>query len=250
MTIVPSLSGRVAIVTGASSGIGQAIALTLGEAGADLIVVGRNAARLRATRDRLADVARRPSETAGPTVLDVAGDLTEDRAISALAQHALALGGVAILVHSAGIYERAPTGEAPIDALDRQYGANLRAPYLLTQTLLPQLADRRGDIVFINSTQGLAAAPGVGQFAATQHALKAVADALRGEINAAGVRVLTLHAGRTATPRQQRIFAHEGRRYEPERLMQPADVAAMVLAVLALPRTAEVTNITMRPMQK
>ena len=53
-----------------------------------------------------------------------------------------------------------------------------------------------------------------------------------------------------ATPRQQKIFADEARRYEPERLMQAADIAAMVLAVLALPRTAEVTTLTMRPMQK
>jgi NADP-dependent 3-hydroxy acid dehydrogenase YdfG len=239
---VASLSGRVAIVTGASSGIGRAIALTLGEAGAALILVGRNAARLRAT----SDAARQRAKS----VIDFAADLTDDRSIGDLAQRALSLGGAAILVHSAGIYERAPMGSAPIDGLDRQYRANLRAPYLLTQMLLPQLSDRQGDIVFINSTQGLAAAAEVGQFAATQHAMKAVADALRAEINASGVRVLTLHAGRTATPRQQRIFEHEGRRYEPDRLMQPGDVAEMVLAVLALPRTAEVTSLTMRPMQK
>ncbi len=241
-----SLSGRVAIVTGASSGIGRAVALALGEAGADLILVGRNAARLRAT----SDTARRRAGAAGLAVIDFAADLTEDRSIGDLAQRAQSLGGTAILVHSAGIYERAPTGSAPIDGLDRQYRANLRAPYLLTQMLLPQLADRRGDIIFINSTQGLAAAAGLGQFAATQHAMRAVADSLRAEINGVGVRVLTLHAGRTATPRQQRIFAHEGRRYEPERLMQPADIAEMVLAVLALPRTAEVTSLTLRPMQK
>ena len=67
---------------------------------------------------------------------------------------------------------------------------------------------------------------GVGQFAATQHAMKAVADSLRAEINAAGVRVLTLHAGRTATPRQEKIFADEARRYEPERLMRALPKAA------------------------
>jgi len=80
--------------------------------------------------------------------------------------------------------------------------------------------------------------------------MKAIADALRGEINDHGVRVLTVHAGRTATPRQARIFAGEGRVYRPELLMQAEDVAALVAATVALPRTAEVTSIVMRPMRK
>ena len=69
-------------------------------------------------------------------------------------------------------------------------------------------------------------------------------------MNATGVRVLTIHVGRTATPRQERIFAQESCAYAPERLMQPEDVAAVVIAALALPRTAEMTNVTLRPMQK
>jgi NADP-dependent 3-hydroxy acid dehydrogenase YdfG len=94
------------------------------------------------------------------------------------------------------------------------------------------------------------ASPGVGQFAATQHGLLAVADALRGEVNSRGTRVLTVHVGRTATSRQERIFAMEGREYTPERLMQPEDVASVVLTALALPRTAEMTNVSVRPTQK
>lgn len=240
-----SFSGRAAIVTGASSGIGRAIALALAEAGADLLIIGRDAGRLRATAD-----AARERAVSGPSIVDLPADLTAEPAIALVADRSASLGGAAILVHSAGIYERGPLASASAESLDRQYRANLRAPYLLTQALLPQLAERRGDVVFINSTQGISAGAGVGQFAATQHAIKAVADSLRDEINAAGVRVLTLHAGRTATPRQARIFSDEGRAYAPERLMQAEDVAAIVVAALALARTAEVTSVTMRPMQK
>jgi NADP-dependent 3-hydroxy acid dehydrogenase YdfG len=64
------------------------------------------------------------------------------------------------------------------------------------------------------------------------------------------VRVLSLYLGRTATPRQASIFAAEGRPYQPERLLQPEDVAAMVVASISLPRTAEVTEISIRPMMK
>jgi NADP-dependent 3-hydroxy acid dehydrogenase YdfG len=78
--------------------------------------------------------------------------------------------------------------------------------------------------------------------------MKAVADSLRGEVGEAGVRVLTLYAGRTATPRQQRIFAGEGRDYLPERLLQATDVAAIIVAALQLPHTLEVTDVSIRPM--
>ena len=104
--------------------------------------------------------------------------------------------------------------------------------------------------MFVNSTVGLEARAGVGQYASTQHALRAIADALRAEVNSDGVRVLSVYLGRTATARQARIFRLEGRHYAPELLMQPDDVAEIVLAALRLPRTAEVTEIRMRPLVK
>jgi len=103
---------------------------------------------------------------------------------------------------------------------------------------------------FINSTQALKAAAELGQYAATKHAMKAVADSLRDEVNASGVRVMSLFLGRTASERQRAIFAAEGRPYPPDRLIQPADVAKLVLFLLQLPRASEVTDIVMRPMQK
>src|SRR5215813_11275147 len=96
----------------------------------------------------------------------------------------------------------------------------------------------------------LRATAGIGQYAATKHAMKAVADSLRDEVNANGVRVMSLFLGRTASERQRGIFAAEGRPYPPERLIQPADVAGLVLFLLRLPRTSEVTDIVLRPMQK
>jgi NAD(P)-dependent dehydrogenase (short-subunit alcohol dehydrogenase family) len=227
MTTAMTLAGRRALVTGASSGIGRAIALALGAAGAELVLAGRDRARLE-------DVAR-----AAGAARAVAGDLTRKEDSEALAS---AAAGTGILVHSAGLYAR---GDDP-GTFEAQLQANLVAPYRLTHLLLGGLED----LVFINSSQGLAASPGIGQFAATQHGLRAVADALRGEVNARGIRVLTVHVGRTATPRQERIFALEGRAYTPEKLMQPEDVAQVVLCALALPRTAEMTTVSIRPMQK
>ena len=133
---------------------------------------------------------------------------------------------------------------------DRQYRVNVRAAYLVTQGFLPMLKARCGQIVFINSSVGLLAKRDVGQYSATKHALKAFADSLRQEVNADGVRVTSVYPGQTASQMQELLHRMAGEAYAPEALMQPADVAAAVLCALSLPRTAEVTDIAIRPMQK
>jgi NADP-dependent 3-hydroxy acid dehydrogenase YdfG len=120
----------------------------------------------------------------------------------------------------------------------------------LTQALLPLLKSRQGQIVFINSSQGLQARGNSGPFAATQHALKAVTDSLRQEVNADGIRVLSVYPGRTATPRIQALYEVERRAYRPELLLQAEEIAQVVLNALLLPRTAEVTNVEIRPLIK
>jgi NADP-dependent 3-hydroxy acid dehydrogenase YdfG len=101
--------------------------------------------------------------------------------------------------------------------------------------------------VFVNSSQGLRAQPNGGAYAATKHALKAIADSLRQEVNADGVRVLSIYPGRTATPKIEALCQIMDRPYEPELLLQPEDIAQIVVDTLRLPRTAEVTNIEIRP---
>jgi NADP-dependent 3-hydroxy acid dehydrogenase YdfG len=238
-----TLSNHAAVVAGATSDIGRAVCSSLAAAGARLCLLGRD-------RDALDLLAKELHEVTDE-VFVYPIDLTVDACVTALAtQLARDVGGVDVLVLSAGVFEMGSHADAAIAALDHQYQTNVRGPYLLTQALLPLLCSRRGQIVFVNSTVGLEARASVGQYASTQHALRAIADALRAEINGNGVRVLTLYLGRTATARQARIFEREGRAYAPELLIQPDDVAEMVLAALRLPRTAEVTEIRMRPLVK
>jgi len=238
-----SLGGCVAVVSGATSDIGRAISLELAAAGARLCLLGRDASALELVAKSVRDV------TDDVTVYPV--DLTVDASVTALAaQVARDVGRVDVLVHSAGRFEMGSHDRAAVADLDLQYRTNVRGPYLLTQALLAPLRACRGQIVFVNSTVGLEARAGVGQYASTQHGLRAIADALRAEVNPDGVRVLSIYLGRTATARQARIFQLEGRPYAPHLLMQPADVAEMVLATLRLPRTAEVTEIRMRPLVK
>jgi len=241
--LIQPLTRHAAVVAGATSDIGRAVCLSLAAAGAQLCLLGRDASTL----EEVAKSVR--SFTDKVFVYPV--DITSDASVTELtAQLGRDLGRVDVLVHSAGVFEMGPHGSAAVADLDRQYQTNVRGPYLLTQALLPLLRACRGQVVFVNSTVGLEARAGVGQYASTQHGLRAIADALRAEVNPDGVRVLTVYLGRTATARQARIFRLEGRPYAPELLIQPDDVAEIVLAALRLPRTAEVTEIRMRPLVK
>jgi NADP-dependent 3-hydroxy acid dehydrogenase YdfG len=238
--ILPGSPPRVALVTGASSGIGQAIAVALADAGLALHVVGRDGPRLAATTS---SVQSRVAVTAWQI------DLTRDDDVASMVESLERQRvGLDVLVHAAAIHAQASLLGADVRELDLQYAINVRAPYLLTQRLLPMLARARGDIVFVNSSAGLSVIRAeIGQYAATKHALRAIADAVRAEANPLGVRVLSLYLGRTATPMQEAVFRQEGRAYDGGKLLQPADVAAMVMSALALPRTAEVTDIMIRP---
>lgn len=239
-----SLEGKVAVVTGASSGIGAAIALGLASRRAQLCLVGRN-------QERLAAVAERARAGGGPRVLIYRADLTLDRAIPRLKSLIEnEFGRADILVHSAGYFFTGPFQSASVNELDSLYKANVRVPYVLTQALLPMIQRSKGQIVFINSSQGLCTGSGSGHYGSTQHALKAIADSLRDEVNPDRVRVLNVHPGRTATPRMARLFQLEGKPYRPDLLLQPEDVASVVLHALSMPATAEVTSITLRPLQK
>ena len=237
------LKKQIAVITGASSGIGKAVALGLAAEGVKTCLLGRKLEPLEA-------VAKLACKSA-PQALCYQVDLTLDKDVRKIADLIQQdVGQLDMLIHSAGVIFFGRLESATLGDFDRQYRTNVRAPYALTQALLPMLKSRTGQIVFINSSAGLNASANVGQYAATKHALKAIADSLRHEVNAEGVRVLSIYPGRTASPMQEEVLKMEGREYRPELLMQPEDIASVVINALALPRSAEVTDINVRPLTK
>lgn len=231
------------MITGATSGIGRAIALALSNARTNLALLGREPQRLREVTGLAARSAAR--------VKSYQANLDMDEDIQRIAtEFSKDFESLDVLIHSAGIFRMSSIQDASIADFDELYRTNVRGPYALTKLFLPMISARRGQVLFINSSAGLAARANIAAYAATKHALKAIADSLRSEVNAAGVRVITVYPGRTATPQQARIHELEGKGYEPSRLLQPEDVAQAVLNALAMPRTAEVTDISIRPMQK
>jgi NADP-dependent 3-hydroxy acid dehydrogenase YdfG len=233
---------KLGLVTGASGGIGRAIALALAANGTRVCAIGRDANRLATT----VSMAGPSSEMTG-----VQADLTQDDSLKPLLNHFSNVGKLDVLVHCAGVIHQDRMGDACVEDFDKQYVINVRAPYLLTKSLLPMLVAAKGQIVFVNSSAGLnARRPDVGAYAASKHALRAIADSLREEVNPKGVRVLSVYLGRTATAMQETLFREEKKEYSPEMLLQPEDVASVIIHTLTLPRSAEVTDINMRPMHK
>lgn len=230
----------IALVTGASSGIGRAIAIALAREGAAVALLGRRGEALAAVAAQV--------RADGGRALACRADLAVDDDIHAAAETVLrALGPLDALVHGAAEIALGRHGAAPVAALDRQYRANVRGPWLLTQALLPALRARKGQVVFLNSSAGMRAKAGAGQYAATKFALRAVADALREEESGAGIRVLTVFLGRTATPMQEALHREAGRDYRAERLIQPESVGHLVSRMLSLPRDLEATDVHVRP---
>ncbi len=232
---------RVAVVTGASSGIGLAVAEQLFVGGWFVYALSRRVPQLSAARPAVGgggfrhlgvDLAEKAS------VADVLAALDEeDSACNAL-------------IHCAGVVERGSFTDVGAAGLQRQFDVNVLAPYALTAALLPRLRTASGDVVFVNSTQGLAAGPDAVAYAASKHALKAIADGLRAELSGTGIRVCSVYPGRTDTQGQREIFRYEGREYTPDLLVKSATVASLIVQAVELPWEAELIDLTVRPSRR
>jgi NAD(P)-dependent dehydrogenase (short-subunit alcohol dehydrogenase family) len=235
------LHGQAALVTGAGRGIGRAIAKRLAGLGATVLCVSR-------TQSELDETVRLAGPRAFALALDVSATDAADRMLTGLQASA---GRLDVLVHCAGIMQAGTMEQVDLANFDRAFAINVRAPYALTRAAMVSLKRSRGQILFVNSSIVRDSnTAGRGVHAAAQAALKAIADSLRDEINDSGVRVLSIMPGRTATPREEQRCAADGRPYHPDRLLQPEDVAEVACSALLLPRTAELTDFFMRPMQK
>ncbi|WP_181766722.1 SDR family oxidoreductase [Streptomyces albidus (ex Kaewkla and Franco 2022)] len=223
------------LITGAGSGIGATVTGRLLERGDELWLLARDAGRAKELAERF------------PGARTLVGDLDEPGRLSWALSHQELPAQLDSLQHIAGVVELGEVAELTPKVWDVTLAANLVAPAELTRLLLPQLRLARGHVLFVNSGAGLRANPQWAAYAASKHGLKALADALRAEENGNGIRVTSVYPGRTATPMQEKVHRQEGREYDPERWITPDAVATTLLTALDLPRSAEVTDLTVKP---
>ncbi|MDT5313351.1 MAG: hypothetical protein QOE74_2371 [Mycobacterium sp.] len=185
-----TLTGKTALVTGATAGIGYAVAVQLAAEGAEVVVHGRNAERGAKT---VQDI-----ENAGGKARFVAADVSDVDDVRRLADEA---GDVDILVNNAGIYRFAPTFDTADADFDDQINTNVKAPYVLVQKLVPGMVARGGGSV-INVTTVAASTPaaGAGIYGASKAALELLTKLWADEFGMQGVRVNAVAPGPTQTP--------------------------------------------------
>jgi NAD(P)-dependent dehydrogenase (short-subunit alcohol dehydrogenase family) len=189
-----SLDGKIAVVTGASSGIGLACAEAMSQAGAKVVLVGRDP-------DRLAQCAARCGEHHV-----VAVDLVDDQAPSRIVDETLdAFGAITSLLHMAGIFVPGAMADAPLEDFDRQWRVNVRAPYALTQAALPHLG-RDSSVTFVSSIAGQVAFPNSAAYCATKGAIEQLTKALAVELAPAGIRVNSIAPGNIRTPMNEKLL--------------------------------------------
>jgi short-subunit dehydrogenase len=151
-----------------------------------------------------------------------------------------------ILIHNAAVIKLNLLAEAEITDLDWHYQVNVKAPVILTKCLLDRLRLARGQLVFINSAAGLIARKGVAFYAATKHALKAIADSIREELSPFGVTVLSVFPSRMNTPMQQTVLAMEGAAANFNNFLQPERTAEIIVQAMERCRGGEISSVTLK----
>jgi NADP-dependent 3-hydroxy acid dehydrogenase YdfG len=249
-----SLDGAVALVTGASSGIGEATALALAERGAAVAIAARR-------RDRLEDLAGRIGGTGG-TSLVLEADLTDEAQATGAVNHTVSeLGRLDILVNNAGVMLLGPAVDADTDEWRRMLAVNVDALLHCAHAALPHLLKAAedsprqvADMVNVSSVAGRTVRRGSAVYNLTKHGVGAFSESLRQEVAGRHVRVSLIEPGATATelrshnrPEIQRM---QEQRFAGKRTLDAADIADAILYIVTRPRHVAINEVLIRPTEQ
>jgi NAD(P)-dependent dehydrogenase (short-subunit alcohol dehydrogenase family) len=231
-TAVRDLEGKVALVTGATSGIGRAVAVQLAAQGAMVVVHGRDVTRGGAV---VAEI-----ENAGGSARFVGADLSEPEEALRLAEE---VGDVDILVNNAGFAWFGPSAKLAVNTLERLFAANVHAPYLLASILAPKMVTRgEGVIINVASRSGTVGQPDTAAYGATKAALASLARSWAAEYGPAGIRVNAVSPGPVYTNAADRdLFDVSAETTLLGRAAEPQEIADLI-GFLASPRAAYITG--------
>ncbi|HEY9778811.1 MAG TPA: SDR family NAD(P)-dependent oxidoreductase [Leptolyngbyaceae cyanobacterium] len=244
-----SLKQKVAIVTGASSGIGEATAIALAAAGAKVAIIARRSERLETLTQRI----QQNGGEALPITADVANEAQVQDMVSATKDK---WGRVDILVNNAGVMLLGPIYEANTEDWRRMFDVNVLGLMYATHAILPLMkAQGEGHIVNISSVAGRVANVGTGVYNATKWAVGAFSESLRKEVHKDKIRVTIIEPGLVATELPQHITNSEAKErakafYESVRSLDSEDIAAAIVYAVTQPPHVNVNEILIRPTEQ
>ncbi|MGB7283389.1 MAG: SDR family NAD(P)-dependent oxidoreductase [Candidatus Acidiferrum sp.] len=232
------LSGSVALVTGASRGIGRAVALRLAQLGASVAICGRDSAALAAAE---ADLRK-----SGSPVFSQIADVSQSADVTALVDNSQSvLGTISILVNNAGIGLFGPAHEKTEADWDRVLDTNLKSVFLVSRAVAPSMIQRgAGDIINISSLAGRNAFAGGGIYCASKWGLQGLSACMAEDLREHGIRVSVICPGSVATG-----FSPRGPK-DPSKALSPEDVAHAVEMIVTQSSQSFLSEIQLRPLRK
>jgi len=240
------LAGKVALVTGASSGIGAAAAVGIAAAGATVAVSARRKERL--------DELVHEIEAAGGKALALPGDMTvEAEAIKAVEDTVAQLGRIDILVNSAGVMQAGGIENADLDLYRHVFDINLFATlYTSKAAVTHMLRQGGGDIINVSSMAGRKGGPMTSAYSASKHAVNAMSDGMRQELGDRNIRVTILMPGATTSEVGEGIVDPQWREMikahvSKEGAVKASEMADTMVFILSLPRNVNISEIHVRP---
>ena len=254
MAAATNLEGTVALVTGASSGIGEATARALASQGATVALVARRAERLEKLGGEIA--------AAGGTALPIEADVSErEQAVAAVERTVDELGRLDILVNNAGVMLLGPIVEAPVEEWEQMVEVNLLGLLYTSHAAIPHLiaAAEQGprevaDLINISSVAGRIARRGSGVYNATKHGVGAFSESLRQEVTRRHVRVALVEPGAVATELQSHnrpeVKEQIEKRFTDMEILEAEDIADAIAYVVTRPRRMAINEVLVRPTQQ
>jgi short-subunit dehydrogenase len=214
-----ALQNRTALLTGATGGLGEAIAAALSARGCNLLLTARNQAHLTRLREKLS----------GKTEIFPA-DLANPAQIDALTAHAgQTLGPIDILINCAGVFPVTPLANSSLEEFDRCFAINIRAPFLLSRAFVPAMASRGwGRVVNIGSSSSFAGFKNTSVYCASKHALLGMSRSLHDEFRSQNVKVISINPGSIRTEMGRQVPNQDFSTF-----LDPADVAEYVAFIIS-----------------
>jgi NADP-dependent 3-hydroxy acid dehydrogenase YdfG len=249
-----SLNGTVALVTGASSGIGEATAVALAQHGAAVALVARRADRLESLAERI--------RSGGSTALVIEADVTEGKQAQGAVERTVSeLGRLDTLVNNAGVMLLGPAVDAPLEEWQRMLEVNLAGLLYCTHAALPHLLSAAeksprnvADMVNISSVAGRVARSGSAVYNLTKHGVGAFSEALRQEVTGRHLRVSVVEPGAVATElsshNRPEVLEQINQRFGGVERLQASDIADVILYVVTRARHVAINEVLIRPTEQ